>query len=899
LGSVVGSGTVEITLVITSTVEGELSNTAVVDSSSFELDATDNQATEATTVLPSADLWVSQAVEPDPVRAGEILTYTIVAHNAGPSGSAAVTLTDVLPVSVVFVSAEPAVYCAQSSPVVCNLPGLPASGVSQVQVVVMTTIDGLITNTVTVAASTYDPDLGNNTSEYVSVVATGADLSVSQVDLPDPVFAGEVLTYTITVHNAGYSEAVNVQLTDTLPADVSLVSVIPDQGNCSPGSVITCALLDMPLGDEVEVTVAVLTSVEGMLQNTVEVASDTEDQDPSDNLDVSTTTVAPAADLWVTQDAEPDPVHVGDALTYTLTVHNAGPSASADMTLTDVLPPSVVFVSAEPAAYCDQASPVVCTLPGLPVHGNSQVQVVVLSTLEGLITNTVTVASATYDGELANNTSVATNVVATTADLSITQEDQPDPVMAEQELTYILNVHNAGPSIAAGVWLTDTLGADVIFVSATPDQGSCISGVEVACDLGNMADGANVEVEVVVIPQTAGSIINTVEVSTRTFEDNLDDNFSTESTTVLPLSADLRLTLADSPDPVMAGGLLTYTAQVANLGPSRAIDPVLTFDLSSEVAFVNSALPCTELGGTVSCAMDEIPALSSVEVTLTVRVSSSTFVPEVTSGAEVASEVADPSLGNNDDEESTAVGQSADLGIDIIDTPDPVGPETFLTYTLVYANYGPSDAAELLITNILPAQVDFIRSSPDICDPGPVPHTVICKPVFDLAAGQTDQVDLVVWVKKGTTLPMEDEVTITALTDDPDNTNNTSLEITSIDDGKPTIEWKYPVEAEGVYIIVLIPGQVITLTVTADDPFGIDRVEFQVWDPYREEYVALGKDYQGVSKMYEITWDFDNPFELVDLPNQVYAYAYDTAGNYSRARIFLIVYKMLLPMIVK
>src|SRR4029078_6399137 len=48
-------------------------------------------------------------------------------------------------------------------------------------------------------------------------VTTHADLSISKVDSPDPVLAGNLLTYTLTVHNGGPSDAQAVSVSDVLP----------------------------------------------------------------------------------------------------------------------------------------------------------------------------------------------------------------------------------------------------------------------------------------------------------------------------------------------------------------------------------------------------------------------------------------------------------------------------------------------------------------------------------------------------------------------------------------------------------------------------------------------------------------------------------------------------------
>ena len=70
----------------------------------------------------------------------------------------------------------------------------------------------------------------------------------------------------------------------------------------------------------------------------------------------------------------------------------------------------------------------------------------------------------------------ADTTVIPVADLSLTKGDSPDPVFVGQLLTYTLAVHNAGPSSATGVQLTDNLPAGVTFDSATASQGSCSRG---------------------------------------------------------------------------------------------------------------------------------------------------------------------------------------------------------------------------------------------------------------------------------------------------------------------------------------------------------------------------------------------------------------------------------------
>ena len=90
--------------------------------------------------------------------------------------------------------------------------------------------------------------------------------------------------------------------------------------------------------------------------------------------------------------------------------------------------------------------------------------------------------------------------------------------------SYTVTVANAGSSDATLVQLTDTLPAEVTYVSATPAQGSCseLAGT-VTCDLGTVADGGSVDVVIAVtVPagQAATTVTNDAAVSTATTDPN-------------------------------------------------------------------------------------------------------------------------------------------------------------------------------------------------------------------------------------------------------------------------------------------------------------------------------------------------------------------------------------------
>lgn len=126
-----------------------------------------------------------------------------------------------------------------------------------------------------------------------SAIVGDTDLALTKTDSPDPVVAGNNLTYTIQVQNPGPNDASNVIVTDNLPSGVDFVSATG--GTCQrAGSTVTCVLGQVNGGTTATVTIVVKTKKDGTLTNTASVESPN-DAVLGNNSATATTTVTKKA----------------------------------------------------------------------------------------------------------------------------------------------------------------------------------------------------------------------------------------------------------------------------------------------------------------------------------------------------------------------------------------------------------------------------------------------------------------------------------------------------------------------------------------------------------------------------------------------------------------------------
>jgi len=533
------------------------------------------------------------------------------------------------------------------------------------------------TGTATVSVQVRDDGGNANGGEDLSALQTftisvnaQADLSISKVADEAIVLAGEALTWTITVNNAGPSVASNVVVTDVLPAGLAnaLTSGCVNDPEASPA----CQLGDIAAGDQAQfsITAQVEPDVIGELVNTATVTTDTAEVDTDNNAATATVSVNSAADLSLSKLIDSDPVIAGTTVNFTLTVSNAGPSTALDVAVTDVLDDKLLQNPTATGCVNDPDGLPACQLgdlePGEEI--SFSISADLLSSATGILENTATVSSSTDDPDAVNNTASVTASIDVVSDLQITQIDSVDPVPAGAPLSYTISIVNHGPSDAINV----TSGGVLPLQVTDPQVSACVANPNDpnGCSLGTLPAGEEVSylLDVSVLSNANGAILeNMVMVQSDTVDADAGNNMATENTAVVAV-ADLAIDKVSGTVFTNPESSIEYTITVSNPGPSdvlaaRVIDmPPARLGNLDWMCVGNDGASCSNAAGMGDIdELVDLPAGSSVVFTLIADLQDDLEQPITNTASVVApSDASDPSSANNQASDTDAIGMFAD-----------------------------------------------------------------------------------------------------------------------------------------------------------------------------------------------------------------------------------------------
>ncbi|MFD7450632.1 hypothetical protein [Kitasatospora sp. NPDC059827] len=762
-------------------------------------------------------LSIRKTAAPTAYVPGQSLTYTVVVSNAGPAPAVGAAVRDALPAALSGFTWTCSAGSASSG---CG----DASGTGSIDTTATVAVNdsvtytvtgtvpsgttGTLSNTATVTrpSATTDPNCGPTCSSSVDTpgrVTTG--LSVTKTPDKNPYVPGQPLTYTIVVKNAGPSDAVGTSVADKLPNAI--------QGftwKCTASSGSSCGATASGTGD-INTTVTILaggqvsytltgtvpSDANGSLDNRATVNPPTGATDPNCSPKCTSTAnpIPPGnqANLVVSKTLLTSPVVPGQQVKWQVKVTNNGPSRARNVVVTDQVPAGVTgaaMVNDQDGSACPVANGT-ATCPAVEIPVNGTASWTLSGTLDPNATTTPTnsaVVTGGPDPSASSRTAVASPTATPTpqAGLTISKTLLTSPVVPGQQIQWRVTVANSGPSRARNVVVTDQVPAGVSGASmkADADGTACsISGGVATCPAVEIPAGSSASwtLSGTLSPDATTTPTNTAVV-TGGPDPSATARTAVASPSALPTpQANLVVSKSLLTSPVVPGQQVQWRVTVANSGPSRARNVVVTDQVPAGVSGASmkadaDGTACSISGGVATCPAVEIPAGSSASWTLSGSLDpNATTTPTntvtVTGGP-------DPSASTRTAVASPTAAPTPQAGLKVSKSlvTNPVVPGQQIQWQINVFNSGPSRARNVVVGDQIPAGVNNATMTGPNGTTCPIANGVATCPAVEIPAGQALNWTLTGTLDPNATATPTNTVTVTG---GPDPTASTHTAVAS------------------------------------------------------------------------------------------------------------------------
>ncbi len=669
---------------------GNFTNTAFANST--ENKTKTNGTSDNVTVIPNVELVISKFANVTSAVVGDLIKYTITVKNDGLSDATGVSVWDVLPDAVRYVSGADS-YDVDSRNASWTISSIVAGRSVEVYVIVNVTAAGNLSNTVFVNSSENDTVV-NKTSDNVTVIPN-VELNVTKSVDVISVKVGDKITYTITVANNGKSDATNVVIYDVLDPDFIYVSGGSYDANTRN---VTWIIPTIAAGKSANRTVVVTAK---SARNYTNVAFANSDENKTlVNGSSENVTVNPNVGLVVIKTSSASEVKVGENITFTITIVNNGESDATNVVISDILNNAFEWKSG--GNYDARSRNVTWIIPNIPKHDSANVTVVVTALTAGNFTNVASVFSD--ENKTPVNDSTDNITVSPDVRLSMIKVADTDVVKVGENVTFTITVTNNGKSNA-----TDVVISDII-----PDAFEYVSGGVYDADLDTviwtideLAAGNSTSVTLTLTAKLAGNYSNVASVSSN--ENKTQINASSENITI---NSDVRLNMTKSADvtSVVVGNNVTFTIVVTNNGKSNATNVVIS-DVLNEAFLWKSGGSYDKSSRNVTWTIGNIAAGQSATVTL---VATAMTAGNYTNVAFVNSDENRTKV--NASSENVTIIPNVELNLTKEANASEVKVGDNITFTIVITNNGKSDASNVTVSDVLGSEFGYVSSTGGVYD---------------------------------------------------------------------------------------------------------------------------------------------------------------------------------------
>ena len=820
---------------------GTFSNFAVVNSSEIPRGNTSNITN--ITATPKVNLTVTKTANASNVTVGDIVRFKILIYNNGPSNATNIEIKDVLNKSFEFVGSYGGVLPDSNGKIVWTIPIIPNGTSSNVWVDVKVLNNGTFSNIATANCSENKTDIPSNETNVT--VTPNVNLTIIKTANITTVNVNDTINYTITVYNNGLSNATNVNITDLLPDELVYVNsggvVTGTIDNLTNGTkIVKWTIPTLSNGTNASVWLIVRVITNGTFTNVAFANSDENDTNKTNETNIS---AVPVVDLVINKTVNQTLVNVSDFVEFTITVTNCGPSNATGVNVTDVLDSHLRYDDSTPSQGTYDKDTHIWTIgnitTGLTVNLTIRAEVI----SNGTIPNFAFVTSNENDTNTSNNNDSSDNITSNSkVNLTVIKTaNVTGNITVGDSVNYTITIINYGPSNATGVEITDNLvdGLEFITSNVTPTK----VGQKLTWNIGNLANGTNATVWLIVKVNRNGTFVNMATVNST--EDPKGNTSNETNVTVTP-NVNLTIIKIANISNVKVDDIVNFTITVYNNGLSNATNVNITDLLPDELVYVNS-------GGIVTGTPDvldngtkivkwTIPVLyngTNASVWVTVNVTAiGTFT-------NVAFANSDENDTNKTNETNISAKPAVDLVINKTVNQTLVNVSDVVEFTITVTNRGPSNATDVNVTDVLDGRLQYINST---ASQGTYSETTHLWTIGNITSGLTVNLTIRAKVIANGTIPNFAFVTSNETDTNTSNNNDSSDNITA----NPVVNLSIVKVANVTGNVTVGDNVQFTITVTNYGPSNATNV--QITDTLDSHFGFVSANASGVPNVNTVTW---------------------------------------------
>ncbi len=665
--------------------------------------------------------------------------------------------------------------------------------------------------------------------------ATG-DVQVAIEGTPVPVKPGQHVLFTVTFANGTAASVSNWNVSATVP-QFTRVESNEDSGalcngstlGCGPGGMLAWTVPSLAAGESRSVTFVARVNASSPVPPDGTVLQSTATATSSAGTDSSmaevVVTAAPTMTLGLVED--PDPVVAGGVLNYALVLGNLGATQSPAGVLKMPVPPGTTFVSATGGGSL-VGGDVLWNVAAMPAGTNQRYQLVVqvgaTAASGDLIESEAEFSAASTNLARAQR---VTAVVASPPAAAVALAASPDPVKPGERVWFTLTYANRTDAVVANWKVTATV-PEYATVESNQDSGALCNGSTLGCGPGgtlswtasSLAAGESRSVTYVARVASGASAPpeGMLLRSNATVTSAVPGEASASAQVVVDPTPTMALSLVEDSDPVAAGGLLTYTLVLGNLGGVQSPAGALSLAVPAGTTFVSATGGGTLVGNAVQWNVAPIAPGASNRYQAVVETggtlpagdllrSAADFSAGVTTlaRADVVSTVA-----------NAAAGAGPFASVALAATPDPVKPGERVWFTLTFANRTGAPIGDWKIAATVPdhTTVESNQDSGALCNGSTLgcgPGGTLTWTVPSLAAGESRSVTYVARVASGSSAPADGTLLRSTATVTSALPGEVSASADIVVDATPTmtlgmVENRDPVPTGGAVVYTLVLG---------------------------------------------------------------------------------------------